>query len=229
MLIDKIRSKPAVVLGGVALLAVAIIFLRLSPTNAETTSPARGNKAESFGVIEAVTSTRPALIDPAKYQFPVTLSNSRWKSLLDANQYYILRERGTEPAFTGKYDHNDIAGIYYSAATGQPLFSSKDKFDSGTGWPSFTRPIDPSAVLLAVDNSQFMHRIEVEDSLSGSHLGHVFDDGPPPTGKRYCIDSAALIFVPTGGTPPRIMAPNNPKAAGSGSILPTVADRRSNG
>jgi peptide-methionine (R)-S-oxide reductase len=154
------------------------------------------------------------MINPARHQFPVVFSTAQWKARLDSDQFFILRDKGTEPSFSGKYDQNHQSGIYYSAATGQPLFSSKDKFDSGTGWPSFTRPIDPTAVLLTEDNSGFMHRIEVEDSLSGSHLGHVFNDGPPPTGKRYCIDSAALIFVPTGGVPPKIAKPNNPKAVG---------------
>ena len=93
-------------------------------------------------------------------------------------------------------------GMYYSAATLQPLFSSETKFDSGTGWPSFYAPITPDAVRLVNDNSGGMDRREVVDSKSGSHLGHVFDDGPAPTGKRYCMDSDALIFVPEGGKPP---------------------------
>lgn len=142
------------------------------------------------------------------YHFPIVLSAHEWRARLSREQYYILRKRGTEAPFTGKYWNNHRKGIYYSAATGQPLFSSADKFNSGTGWPSFTRPITPGAVLLRADNSHSMHRIEVVDSLSGSHLGHVFDDGPPPTGKRYCIDSAALIFVAAGGTPPPLLKPN---------------------
>ncbi len=144
------------------------------------------------------------------YRFPVVLTPAQWKARLTAGQYFILREQGTEPPFTGKYWNNHATGIYYSAATGQPLFSSADKFDSGTGWPSFTRPITPSAVLLREDDSLGMQRTEVVDSLSGSHLGHVFDDGPPPTGKRYCMDSDAMIFVPTGGTPPELLSASAP-------------------
>ncbi len=144
----------------------------------------------------------PRMVD-ASYKFPVVLSDAEWQKRLTPMQYRVLRQKDTEYPFTGIYDEFFQEGTYYSAATGQPLFSSKDKFDSGTGWPSFTRPISPDAVVLHVDNSYGMSRIEVLDSLSGSHLGHVFDDGPAPTGKRYCMNSAALLFVPKGGNPPR--------------------------
>lgn len=143
----------------------------------------------------------------AEIPFPVELSRQEWQKRLESAQFHVLREQGTERAFTGELNGNKRAGVYYSAATGQPLFHSDDKFDSGTGWPSFTKPIAPDAVAYRIDKSLFSRRIEVMDSLSGSHLGHVFPDGPKPTGQRYCMNSAAFVFVPEGETPPPMLVP----------------------
>ena len=111
-------------------------------------------------------------------------------------QYEVTQHEGTEPAFNNEYWNNKHAGIYADVVSGEPLFSSLDKFDSGTGWPSFTRPIEPDNILTHNDHSLFMSRTEVRSKQAGSHLGHVFDDGPAPTGLRYCMNSASLRFIP---------------------------------
>jgi peptide-methionine (R)-S-oxide reductase len=121
-------------------------------------------------------------------------TDEEWKKLLTSEQYNVLRKKGTEPAFTGKYHNSKEKGVYVCAACGLPLFSSETKFDSGTGWPSFWQPIDASHVGTETDRSHFMARTEVHCARCGGHLGHVFPDGPPPTGERYCMNSASLDF-----------------------------------
>ncbi|HEX2053129.1 MAG TPA: peptide-methionine (R)-S-oxide reductase MsrB [Actinomycetota bacterium] len=124
----------------------------------------------------------------------VVKSEDEWRAELTPEQYHVLREKGTERPFTGAYVHNKAKGMYQCAACGADLFSSDVKFESGTGWPSFTEPVEQGRVELKPDNSFFMRRTEVLCGACGSHLGHVFDDGPQPTGKRYCINSCSLDF-----------------------------------
>ena len=122
----------------------------------------------------------------------VQKSEAQWREDLTPEEYHVLREKGTEPAFTGAYWDSKDEGTYRCRACGQELFSSETKFDSGTGWPSFYAPAEDAAVETEEDNSFFMRRTEVQCSRCGSHLGHVFEDGPDPTGLRYCINSCSL-------------------------------------
>jgi peptide-methionine (R)-S-oxide reductase len=142
----------------------------------------------------AAATAPPAVKRAGKYE--VTKTDDEWKKLLTPEQYDVLRHSGTERAFTGKYWNEHRAGTYKCAGCAQVLFLSEDKFDSGTGWPSYTKPAVKEHVEAITDSSHGMSRTEVRCQRCGGHLGHVFDDGPRPTGMRYCINSASLTFEP---------------------------------
>ena len=169
----------------VAILATGLI---LFGSDASTASSDNGGRIRIYSTETGTYAELPV----------VKRSDREWKKILSPSQFHILREEGTERPFTGALWNNHRKGVYRCAGCGTDLFSSETKYESGTGWPSFWQPVAPGNIRKVKDNSFFMRRVEVECARCGGHLGHVFEDGPPPTGLRYCINSASLIFVETG-------------------------------
>ena len=164
------KASLSLALVATAIIAAAFVFL------------ARGQDSKAIASKNAANDTKPS-------------AEAELRARLTPLQYHVTRESGTEPPFRNQYWDNHRAGVYVDVISGEALFSSLDKFESGTGWPSFTKPIEPDCVIEKVDRS-FGVRSEIRSKSSDAHLGHVFDDGPAPTGMRYCMNSAALRFVP---------------------------------
>jgi peptide-methionine (R)-S-oxide reductase len=147
-------------------------------------------------IASSATAQSPAVARPASNPTYTKPSKAELKKRLTPIQYAVTQEDHTETPFRNEYWDNHEAGIYVDVVSGEPLFSSLDKYDSGTGWPSFTKPLEPANIMTKVDRSLFDVRTEVRSKNANSHLGHLFDDGPPPRGLRYCMNSAAMRFIP---------------------------------
>jgi peptide-methionine (R)-S-oxide reductase len=174
-----------------ALTAVTLFSTEMKPSPTPSFKDALQCKP---GEISACGLPSNVVIDMSKTK--VQRTDAEWKARLTPLQFHVARQQGTEPPFQNEYWNNHEDGVFFSVCSDTPLFDSRDKFESGTGWPSFTKPIEKALVGQTEDVSFGMIRVEVHCNVDGAHLGHVFEDGPAPTGLRYCINSASLKFMP---------------------------------
>ena len=186
----KLKLRLPAITGALALVATVAIAAEMKSTKP---SPAKDALECKPGEVSACGLPSNVVIDMSKAA--VKHTDAEWKQLLTPTQYRVARQQGTEPPFQNEYFDNHADGVYFSVCSDTPLFDSRDKFESGTGWPSFNDPV-AGAVETSTDSSYGMVRTEVHCSRCGSHLGHVFDDGPPPTHLRYCINGVAMNFAP---------------------------------
>lgn len=177
----------------VVLYGIASLLLSVTACAQQSKKAPEGQTTAEAGT-KPVSAQKVSKLNQSGQPGKIAKSDAEWKAILTNEQYYVLREKGTERAFTGKYNENKEHGIYKCAACGLELFSSETKFDSGTGWPSFYKPLNNRNVKEARDMTAGMVRAEVLCNRCGGHLGHVFDDGPKPTGLRYCLNSVSLAF-----------------------------------
>lgn len=191
------KKRPLLIIAllGSAILVAGGLHAVDKPMKSANTSSAKDALECKPGEISACGLPSNVVIDMSKTK--VQRTDAEWRKLLTPRQYQVARQQGTEPPFQNEYWDHHADGVYFSVCSDTPLFDSRDKFDSGTGWPSFTKPIEKALVGESRDTSYGMVRIEVHSTVDGAHLGHVFDDGPSAKGGlRYCINSASLRFMP---------------------------------
>jgi methionine-R-sulfoxide reductase len=189
------KASVSFLAAGAAALALAAALYAASPKPPSASAPMAKDALDCQpGELSACGLPSNVVIDMGRTKIQRT--DAEWRALLTPEQFRVARQQGTEPPFRNAYWNHKADGVYFSVCSDTPLFDSRDKFDSGTGWPSFTKPIERAFIGEARDVSHGMVRIEVHCLVDGAHLGHVFDDGPRPTRMRYCINSASLRFMP---------------------------------
>lgn len=173
-----------------------------SETLAATSNEGGGADAEASNMADDTEKAGPRMSASGYDLTPINRTDEEWRAMLTDQEYYIARREGTEYAGTGPHLKNKDDGVYYCIGCGLPLYKSSTKYESGSGWPSFWEPFDPEHIRQITDSSHGMVRTEIECARCGTHIGHVFDDGPDPTGKRHCTNGTVLRFVARGQTPP---------------------------